>query len=91
MYGYVGKSFGPVWEEIRCSTLHKSPIMGEIAGVNTASLGGCLQSLKTRASSTMNSTATCSTWRVMSSISLYFAVVLQQPPQGIGEGEGRYV
>ena len=30
-------------------TLHESPVMAKIAGVNTASPGGCLHSLRTRA------------------------------------------
>ena len=51
--------------------------MGEIAGVNVASLGGYLHSSKKgpdgQKGSTMNSTATCSTWRGMSSVRLYFA------------------
>ena len=53
------------------------PVMDEIAGVNTASLGGNLHSSKKRArwaeGFTMNSTATCSTWRGMGSVRLYFA------------------
>ena len=53
------------------------PVMGEIAGVNTASLGGYLHSTKKgpdgRKGSTMNSTAMCLTWRGMGSIMLYFA------------------
>ena len=51
--------------------------MGEIAGVNTASLGGYIHSTKTRARWSegfpMNSTAPCSTWRGMGSVRLYFA------------------
>ena len=51
--------------------------MGETDGVNTVSLGGYLHSSKKRArwakGSTMNSTATCSTWRGMGSVRLYFA------------------
>ena len=44
---------GPVlWTYTGRMTLPPStslPVMGEIAGVNTASLGGCLHSTKTRA------------------------------------------
>ena len=40
------------------------PVTGEIAGVNTTSLGG-RQGPDGRKRSTMNSTATCSTWREM--------------------------
>ena len=53
------------------------PVMGEIAGVNMASLGGYLHSTKTRArwvkGFKMSSTVTCSTWRGMGSVRLYFA------------------
>ena len=53
------------------------PVIGEIAGVNTASLSRYLHSSKKgpdgQKGSTMNSTATCSTWRGMSSVRLFFA------------------
>ena len=57
------------------------PAMGEIADVNTASLGVYLHCTKVvrrqgpdgRKGSTMNSTAMCSTWRGMGSVRLYFA------------------
>ena len=53
------------------------PVMGEMAGVNTASLGEYLHKTKSRAGGrkgfTIKSTATCSTWRGMGSVRLYFA------------------
>ena len=53
------------------------PVMGEIAGVNTALPGGYLHSSKTRAKwaldSIMNSMATCLTWRRMGSVRLCLA------------------
>ena len=52
-------------------------IISEIAGVNTASVGGYLHSSTARArwaeDSTMNSTATCSTWRGMGFVRLCLA------------------
>ena len=51
--------------------------MGEIAGVNTSSLGGYLHSSKTRPDgwkgATINSLATCSMWRGMGFVRLYLA------------------
>ena len=48
------------------------PVKGEVAGVNTASLGVyLLHSTKTRARWAEG--ATCSTWRWMGFVSLYFA------------------
>ena len=57
------------------------PIMGQVAGVNTAPLGGVFIVRRLgpdgRKDSTTNSTATCSTWRGMGSVTLYFAL---EPP-----------
>ena len=51
------------------------PVTGEIADVNTASLGRYIYGSIKRArwASTMNSAATCATWRGMGSVVLYFA------------------
>ena len=51
------------------------PVMGEIAGVNTALLGGYFHNTKTRdrRKGSTNSTATCLTWRGMGSARLCFA------------------
>ena len=77
----VGRPFGPII--MGRKTLPPStslPAMGEIADVNTASLGVYLHCTKVvrrqgpdgRKASTMNSTATFSTWRGMGSVRLYF-------------------
>ncbi len=66
------------WKTLPPST--SLPVMGEIAGVNTASLGGYLRSTKTRArwaEGFHELQATCSTWRGMGSARLY---VVQDSP-----------
>ena len=70
----MGRSFGPVQEGVRCS--HPPQVVtDEIAGVNTASLGRCLHSLRTKARWVEgfhdDSMATCLIWRSMGSIRLY--------------------
>ena len=63
-----------VWKTLPPST--SLPVMGEISGVNTASLGGYLRSTKTRArwaEGFHELQATCSTWRGMGSARLYFS------------------
>ena len=47
--GAVGGSFGPIQEGMTFPPSTTLPVMGEIAGVNKASLGGYLHSSKTRA------------------------------------------
>ena len=50
LQGAVGRSFGPVLEGIKTLPPSTSPpVIDEIAGVNTASLGGYLHSSKTGA------------------------------------------
>ena len=76
----VSSSGQVLWTCTGRKTLQPStslPVMGEIVGVSTTSLGGRLHSTKTRArwaeGFTMNSSATCSTWRGIRSVRLYFA------------------
>ena len=45
----LGRSLGPIREGRRSQPSTSLPVKGEIAGVNTASLGGYLHSTKTRA------------------------------------------